>query len=165
MGPGGLRRWRGSWAEERQGRGCVLCQVIGVAENGWGLRVFAGSYLDAYLCKWGSIEGYTVAVWNGAHVAEPTQLSTALATGYWLELLQVGRAVEQTFDNVKMNYQTLGNSVPHLHTHIVPRAPDDPAPNEPLPWTYLDEGRQPVAVVEAGAARLKAALTGARASS
>lgn len=28
---------------------------------------------------------------------------------------------------------TFGNAVPHVHTHIVPRYPDDPAPGRPLP--------------------------------
>jgi diadenosine tetraphosphate (Ap4A) HIT family hydrolase len=153
-----LLPWRDGWAEERRGRGCVLCGVIGVEENDWGLRVFAGMYLDAYLCKWGSIRGYTVTVWNGPHLAEPTQLTAAQALGYWQELLRVGAAVEDNFENVKMNYQTLGNAVPHLHTHVIPRAPLDPAPNGPLPWTYLDRGRQDPDVFAADAADLKSAL-------
>jgi hypothetical protein len=33
-----------------------------------------------------------------------------------------------------MNYQLLGNSVPHLHVHVVARYLDDPAPGKPLPW-------------------------------
>jgi diadenosine tetraphosphate (Ap4A) HIT family hydrolase len=33
-----------------------------------------------------------------------------------------------------MNYQLLGNSVPHLHVHLVPRYLDDIAPGKPLPW-------------------------------
>jgi diadenosine tetraphosphate (Ap4A) HIT family hydrolase len=28
----------------------------------------------------------------------------------------------------------LGNSVPHLHVHLVPRYLDDPSPGRPLPW-------------------------------
>jgi diadenosine tetraphosphate (Ap4A) HIT family hydrolase len=33
-----------------------------------------------------------------------------------------------------MNYNILGNSVPHLHTHIVPRYEDDPKPGWPFPF-------------------------------
>jgi diadenosine tetraphosphate (Ap4A) HIT family hydrolase len=33
-----------------------------------------------------------------------------------------------------MNYQLLGNLVPHLHVHLVPRYLDDPAPGKPLPF-------------------------------
>src|SRR5215469_2812681 len=155
----GLRPWRDGWAEQLQGRDCVLCELIGVAENSWGVRVFTGRYVDAYLPRSGSVLGYTVAVWNGSHVSEPTQLSTEDAAGYWQETIEVGRAVEQAFEHAKMNYQMLGNSVPHLHTHIVPRPLLDPAPHAPLPWAYLDEGRQDNEKFVAAAGRLKSALS------
>jgi diadenosine tetraphosphate (Ap4A) HIT family hydrolase len=67
------------------------------------------------------VPGYTVAVWNGRHVSESTQLAGEQAAGYWPETLRVGRAVEQGFEHAKMNYQMLGNTVPHLHAHIIPR--------------------------------------------
>jgi diadenosine tetraphosphate (Ap4A) HIT family hydrolase len=34
---------------------------------------------------------------------------------------------------LKMNYETLGNSLPHLHTHLVPRYAADPRPGQPFP--------------------------------
>jgi diadenosine tetraphosphate (Ap4A) HIT family hydrolase len=37
-----------------------------------------------------------------------------------------------------MNYQTLGNSVPHLHTHLLPRFVEDPAPGRPFPLLPQD---------------------------
>jgi diadenosine tetraphosphate (Ap4A) HIT family hydrolase len=57
-----------------------------------------------------------------------------------------------------MNYLTLGNAVPHLHSHIVPRPVIDPAPRGPLPFRYLDEGRQPEAEVQVNAERVRRAL-------
>jgi diadenosine tetraphosphate (Ap4A) HIT family hydrolase len=42
--------------------------------------------------------------------------------------------IEHVFAPCHMNYQLLGNSVPHLHVHLVPRYLDDPAPGMPLPW-------------------------------
>jgi len=33
-----------------------------------------------------------------------------------------------------VNYLLLGNSVPHLHVHVVPWYLDDSAPGMPLPW-------------------------------
>ena len=35
---------------------------------------------------------------------------------------------------IVVNYQLLGNLVPHLHVHVVPRYLDDSAPQQPLPW-------------------------------
>lgn len=160
MGQTALRPWRDGWDGQLLGHQCVLCELIGVRENSWGIRVFTGRYVDAYLPRSGSVLGYTVAVWNGRHVSEPTQLELGEAAGYWQETLRVGRAVEQGFEHAKMNYQMLGNSVPHLHAHIVPRPLLDPAPHEPLPWSFLDQGHQDDTALAAAAARLRAALTG-----
>lgn len=47
-------------------------------------------------------------------------------------MLTVARALISTYKPLKMNYETLGNSLPHLHTHLVPRFSDDPHPGEPF---------------------------------
>jgi diadenosine tetraphosphate (Ap4A) HIT family hydrolase len=49
-------------------------------------------------------------------------------------VLAVGRALQDVFAPIKINYNVLGNSVPHLHTHIVPRYADDPRPGWPFPF-------------------------------
>ena len=69
--------------------------------------------------------------------ASLTDLDPRQACGYWQEVLAVGRAVRTQFDPVKVNYMTLGNTVPHLHTHVVPRYLDDPAPGGPLEWAQI----------------------------
>jgi diadenosine tetraphosphate (Ap4A) HIT family hydrolase len=38
---------------------------------------------------------------------------------------------------VKLNFLTLGNSVPHLHTHVLPRYRNDPAPGGPIAWDAI----------------------------
>jgi diadenosine tetraphosphate (Ap4A) HIT family hydrolase len=73
-------------------------------------------------------------------VAEPTELTDDEAARYWLEVMRAGRALEQHFEPVKLNYDTLGNELPHLHTHIVPRYADDPRPGWPFPFP---EEKQP----------------------
>jgi diadenosine tetraphosphate (Ap4A) HIT family hydrolase len=40
--------------------------------------------------------------------------------------------VARVFESDKMNYSLLGNLIPHLHWHIVPRYWSDPAPGRPL---------------------------------
>ncbi len=155
-----LKPWGDVRAARVAGNGCPLCGIIGVPDSDWGRRFFTGQYADAYLPKAGSVPGYTVVVWNGPHVAEPTQLSPAEAAGFWQDMLRVGAAVEQLVEHAKMNYQLLGNSVPHLHAHIVPRPLLDPAPHRPLPWSYLDDGRQDEQVVAGYAGRLAAQVAG-----
>lgn len=99
-----------------------------------GVRFFAGEVADAYLRRPSIQRGLSVVVWRGRHVAEPTELTDDEATAYWRELLTVGRAIEQVLRPVKLNYDTLGNSLPHLHTHVVPRYADDPRPGWPFPF-------------------------------
>ena len=77
--------------------------------------------------------GYTLVIWRGRHVNEPTELDEAEAAGYWAEVLAVARALISVYEPLKMNYETLGNSLPHLHTHLVPRYTDDPRPGQPFP--------------------------------
>ena len=74
-----------------------------------------------------------------ATVDEPTELTDDEAATYGREVLIVGRALETTFSAVKMNYNTLGNWVPHLHTHVVPRYADDPRPGWPFPFPEPDQ--------------------------
>ena len=104
----------------------------------FGERIFAGEVSDAYLQRRDVQRGYTVIVWRGRHVAEPTELDQDEAVAYWLEVLRVGRAIESVLDPVKLNYDTLGNSMPHLHTHVVPRYADDPRPGWPFPFPEED---------------------------
>jgi len=84
-----------------------------------------------------------MVVWRGRHVVEPTELSEAEAAAYGREVLRVGRALEQVLAPVKLNYDVLGNSVPHLHTHIVPRYADDPRPGWPFPFPDPDPPAMP----------------------
>ena len=71
-------------------------------------------------------------IWKGRHVAEPTELSTEEACGFWGEVALVASAVERRYQPVKMNWLSLGNGVPHLHVHLVPRYADDPHAGGPL---------------------------------
>jgi diadenosine tetraphosphate (Ap4A) HIT family hydrolase len=73
-------------------------------------------------------------IWKHGHVAEPADLPAEQASRYWAEVLATGRAVRARFSPVKLNYFTLGNQVPHLHTHVLPRYRDDPAPGGPIVW-------------------------------
>ena len=119
-----------------------MCAQGRPEETEYGVRISAGEVSDAYLQKAGIQRGYTIVIWRGRHVAEPTELSPEEATAYWLELVEVGRALEQHLKPVKMNYDVLGNSLPHLHTHVVPRYSDDPKPGWPFP--FPEEEQRPL---------------------
>ena len=126
------------WPEEfyahRRGDGCPMCAEGRPVETVWGARVYGGAVSDAYLQRNLVQRGYTVVIWRGRHVVEPMELSAEDAASYWRELLLVAGALERHFDPVKMNFEILGNSLPHLHTHVVPRYADDPKPGWPFPF-------------------------------
>lgn len=115
-----------------------MCEQGRPEETTYGVRVFQGKVSDAYLQRAGIQRGYSLSIWRGRHVVEPTELSEGEASAYWLEVLRVGWALETHLEPVKMNYDLLGNLLPHLHTHLIPRYADDPRPGRPLPFPEAD---------------------------
>jgi diadenosine tetraphosphate (Ap4A) HIT family hydrolase len=134
--------WPKSFYELKRGEGCPMCAQGRPEETEYGARFFAGDVSDAYLQRESLQRGYTVVIWRGRHVAEPTELTEEEATKYWLELLEAGRRLELHLQPVKLNYDILGNSLPHLHTHVMPRYADDPKPGWPFPHPEGERGQQ-----------------------
>ena len=135
-----------------------MCEEGRPEATGDGIRFFSGAASDAYLRRADIQRGLTVVIWRGPHIAEPTDLSDGEADQYWHELLTVGRALESVFRPVKLNYNVLGNSVPHLHTHIVPRYADDPRPGWPFPFPEKEPAALPAAALQQDIDALRAAL-------
>jgi len=53
------------------------------------------------------------------------------------EMSLVAQAVWNVFKPVKLNYEMLGNLVPHMHWHIFPRHANDPDRLKPV-WARMD---------------------------
>ena len=100
----------------------------GADETPHGLRVFQGAWADGYIGRHPVRPGYAYVIWKGRHVAEPTELTAEEAAGFWSEVARVARAVDEEYRPAKMNWFSLGNGVPHLHVHLVPRPLDDARP-------------------------------------
>lgn len=136
-------------------RECALCTRRAMAS--WA-PVATGRWTSVYLDPRGAVPGLCIVVWTRDHVSEPTELSSEGAHGYWQELLDVGRALQRVFHPVNINYLTMGNSVPHLHTLVVPRHRDDPFPGRPIPWSALFSSTQVDDFAEDRAASIRASL-------
>jgi diadenosine tetraphosphate (Ap4A) HIT family hydrolase len=106
----------------RPGEGCTMCGP-GAEETPHGLRV---------------IEGHASVIWKGRHVAEPTGPSAVEAAGFCSEVAPVAGVVEAADRPTKMNWFSLGNGVPHLHVHLVPRPVDDARPGWPVETGAFD---------------------------
>lgn len=70
--------------------------------------------------------GFCRVVWN-AHVAEMTDLATAERDLLMKLVYGVERALRRVLAPAKINLASLGNQVPHLHWHVIPRFADDAA--------------------------------------
>lgn len=70
--------------------------------------------------------GYTILVYNKAHAEELFQLEACDRQAYMEDLTKVAKAIYEAYHPHKMNYELLGNRVPHLHWHIIPRKTMDP---------------------------------------
>jgi len=92
----------------------------------------AGDVVDAYLRKSAPQPGYAIAVWRGRHVPDLVDLSPEELASYWTEVTTAARALYEVYPPAQLNYLTYGNSVPHLHTYLLCRYLDDPAPGLPL---------------------------------
>jgi diadenosine tetraphosphate (Ap4A) HIT family hydrolase len=137
--------WPDDWDERKAGAGCPLCASLGPDDNDFSLAVAELDWIEVRLERRSRLPGYCIAVWRHRHVAEPFELAPDEAAGYWREVTRLAGALADEFRPVKMNLMTLGNAVPHLHTHVVPRYLDDPAPGGPLPWDdlFLPEPNDP----------------------
>ena len=85
--------------------------------------------------------GFTRVIWT-RHVAEMTDLNPTEQLCLMQVVLQVERTQRETLRPDKINLAALGNLVPHLHWHIIPRWRDDAHFPQPV-WASLPEADPP----------------------
>jgi len=124
--------------------GCPFCRKVGA----FGARasdeyVWTFPHSLALLGPWQYYEGYCLLV-SRRHATELSQLPDDERRAFLDEMCLLARAIELTVRPHKLNYELLGNQVPHLHWHLFPRSPADPDRLKPV-WLALDEAeRDPV---------------------
>lgn len=147
--------WPADWDDLVKGVGCGMCGQGRPQRTEYGVLIRAGEHTDAYLQRAALRPGYSLVIWRGRHVTEPTELNAEEASIYWADVLTVARGLIACYRPLKMNYETLGNTLPHLHTHLVPRYRADPAPGRPFPFDHPAAALSDTEV-EHQAARLRA---------
>lgn len=127
------RTWPDNWDDLVRGHDCEMCASQGKDDNGFGVVVVTGTHADVVLQRARPNAGYCVAIWKHGHASELSDLDEGQLAGYWQDNIRAVKALVKVYKPAKVNYQVLGNAVPHVHTHIVLRFVDDPAPGRPLP--------------------------------
>jgi diadenosine tetraphosphate (Ap4A) HIT family hydrolase len=97
------------------------------------------------------IPAYLRIVWN-AHVRELTDLDPADARHLLDVMMTVERALRAALAPRKVNLASLGNLVPHLHWHVIPRFENDAHFPQPI-WGARQRDPDPALL-----ARQRAAL-------
>ncbi|MDE2600625.1 MAG: HIT family protein [Rhodocyclaceae bacterium] len=87
----------------------------------------------------GLYAGFCRVVWK-AHVAEMSDLEPLQAARLMRVVLATERALRETVAPDKINLASLGNVVPHLHWHVIPRWRNDSRFPRPIWATALREG-------------------------
>lgn len=126
---------------------CVLCarQDEDVLWHDERLRVIAVD--DS------GLPGFCRVIWQ-AHVGEMTDLDQSDRDHLMHAVFAVERSLRQCLDPDKINLASLGNQVPHLHWHIVPRWRDDSY----FPDSIWSAARRPGAYRPVERARLQSTL-------
>lgn len=88
--------------------------------------------------------GYCVLI-SRRHATELSGLSDGERRSYLDEMCLLARAIEQSYRPHKLNYELLGNQVPHLHWHLFPRSKDDSDALKPV-WLALDRAERDAAL-------------------
>jgi diadenosine tetraphosphate (Ap4A) HIT family hydrolase len=125
--------------------GCELCELAASS------KVVAGDKFSVILANEPNYPGFARVVWN-EHVREVSDLADAdrllLNDAVW----KLEQAVREVMRPLKVNMASLGNVVPHLHWHVIPRYADDAHFPAPV-WAQAARSTDP-AVLEARRALL-----------
>ena len=95
------------------------------------------SVSSLYLAKNQTYRGQCLLIFDLRHAARPDQLTSAEWTAFCTDLFVAQNAVVAVTTPDHINIESLGNVVPHLHWHIIPRYVDDPRWGMPIWVTPL----------------------------
>jgi diadenosine tetraphosphate (Ap4A) HIT family hydrolase len=115
---------------------CPFCRKLGTPP-GWPAEdvIWTFPHSVAVLGPWQFYTGYCLLV-SDRHATELSQLGSDRAA-FLAEMATLAEAIGACFQPHKLNYELLGNQVPHLHWHLFPRSIADPARLRPV-WFDLD---------------------------
>jgi diadenosine tetraphosphate (Ap4A) HIT family hydrolase len=82
--------------------------------------------------------GFCRVIWGG-HVKEMTDLTEPERAHLMTVTLAAEKALREALQPDKINLASLGNQVPHLHWHVIPRFTDDAHFPDPV-WAVRKRG-------------------------
>lgn len=118
-----LAKWRGLI----DGDTCPMCGDQSADENEYSYKIALLESGRLQLQKNQFIKGYCILIAEG-HYSELHSMPTDHQAAFLRDMVRVGAALTTIFGADKMNYEILGNGIPHVHAHIKPRYYGEGAP-------------------------------------
>jgi len=110
---------------------CALCAPRPDDSPQW-LKVATLDASTLYLDRNQTYRGHCQLVFDGRHAEGMEHLDSGEHTALMGDLRRSARAIAAVVQPDRMNYCSLGNVVPHLHWHLVPRHRSDPRWGMPI---------------------------------
>lgn len=125
-----------------RGRACVLCRSLdGIHAVGAEPPVAELPETVAVLGENQGCPGWCVLILR-EHIEHLGALPIDRQARVFTEVARVAGAIRSVFRGSglgggppRINYESLGNQVPHVHWHVIPRHADDPDPTRPV-WGW-----------------------------
>ena len=122
-----------AWEEKVRGAGCPLCAPRADSNAEWDL-VAKLSISSMYLAANQTYRGQCLVIFDPRHAARPDELSAPEWASFSADLQRASNAVVRAVRADHVNVASLGNVVPHLHWHVIPRWVGDARWGAPI-WT------------------------------
>jgi diadenosine tetraphosphate (Ap4A) HIT family hydrolase len=101
---------------------CVLCKEELKLDEGQ--LIWCGDDCKVILVNDADLPGFCRLIWN-RHVIEMTDLTYAEREHLMALVFAVEEVIRHVMQPDKINLAALGNMVPHIHWHVIPRYKDD----------------------------------------
>jgi len=113
--------------------GCELC------ENAGGEVLWEDDFCRAVWAYEPDHPGLCRVIWD-RHIKEMTDLKSAERERLMRVVFALARALIRVVEPDKINVASLGNRVPHVHWHVIPRFLDDPHFPNPIWGAKVRQG-------------------------
>jgi diadenosine tetraphosphate (Ap4A) HIT family hydrolase len=113
---------RERWEALVAGTDCPMCERIasGVTETPFGYLIATFELGQLWFQRNQAARGYCLLI-SRQHVTEPYRLSPDDQVRWFQEYMRAAQAIDAVYHPDKLNYEILGNQIPHLHAHLLPR--------------------------------------------
>jgi diadenosine tetraphosphate (Ap4A) HIT family hydrolase len=114
-----------NWDALKKGAGCPFDGERAESNEHWD-KIVSLSVSTLYLHRIQTYRGYSVLVFDPRHVTALTDLNARERIALMSDLCLAQEGMHRVLKPDHFNIESLGNQVPHLHWHIIPRYKNDP---------------------------------------